>query len=226
MVNDDLLANTKGLLSNRASTVFDDTWYFDRLNTAYGWLATFDDKTGGRKRSIRFAEFYDQITRVLPALPSTNFVANSPNVFSILSLWDTTNARRIRRKSATFIANRNPAEEGSILNWAPSGSDESGTRTAGYRVWKKPDVTTTVIENVYLIPETLAASASIGPVIPAAWHDAIYLKAAAYAALLMGLKSEAADFHSAAVTVTRDLRLSADDSFAYGPRRFSVMERI
>ncbi len=225
MTNNDLLEQTKELLSNRTSTTFDDAWYFDRINSAYKWLGTFDDMLPtGRKRSIRFSEFFDQITRTLSASPTTNFVANSANVFSLISLWDSTNSRRIRRKSARFIVRRDPADEGNILNWAPGGSDESGTRVAGYRIWKKPDASTTVIESVYLVPETLAASSSIGPVIPDVWHDAIYLQAAAYGAFLMGLKAEAGDFRAAAVQITRDLRSYDDDAVAFGPRRFNVME--
>lgn len=225
MTTDELVDRTQQLLGNRSSTVLSDAYYLDRVNEAYQWLSTFDDRIQGRKRSIRFNELEDQISRTLAASPTTNFVANSANVFSVIALWDTTNARAIERKGSRRLARQNPALEGRILMWSPAGSNESGTRVAGYRIWKKPDVSTAIIETVYLNAEALVA-AGVGPVIPSIWHTPIYIKAAAITANLEGLPDEAAKFNAAAIQATRELRLPSDDAQSFGSRRFGVMERI
>lgn len=183
MTPDQLVTLTKQHIGNR--TGVSDTWVLDRVNSAYRRLATWQGQVmrPGRKqpqnRVLRFYELEDYRDKVVGP-GGSNFVAHAITTFSLLSLYDVTNGRKVRRTSRRSIEYRDPTDAGSALLWAPGG--QGGL--AGYYIYKTPVVATTLREYLYKYPETLVA-AGAAPVIPEQWHDCIHMGAGAEAAGLL-----------------------------------------
>lgn len=219
MTGADIVDEIQRHVGNRTSSVFDDTWFVDRMNEAYRRLATFRDPQS--RRVVRFPQFYDRKkSRTLAAAPSDNFVANQAGVYSVLAIWDLTNARKVSRRSQRYMMSLDRTQTGTILYWCPYGQGN----VAGYLIWKLNTLETQIDEFVYNYPETLA-NGGIEPVIDVAWHEAIHLIGGSLAAGLQGIRDKEQLLMSNAVSFIRTHVTPMEEVQSGGGRRLSVMTR-
>lgn len=217
MTGAQLVTEIKRHVGNRASTEFDTTWFVERLNEAYQRLAVFRDPETGRV--LRFPQFFDRKkARVIAAAPADNFVANQANVYAMLGIWNVTDGREVKRKSQRALLRRDPADAGPILHWAPYGQGNA----AGYLIWKKPTVNTTIDEFVYNYPETLANNAT-APIIDADWHECIHLIGGSLAAGLMDMYDKQSQLAARALAFVRSHPTPGEEVQSGGGRYLRVM---
>jgi hypothetical protein len=219
MTGAELITQVKQLLVNRTSATLDTTWYLARVNAGYRRLATWAERRpdGSTIRQVRFPQLYDVINRTIASGLGSNFIANSTGVYSVISLWDATNTRRIVRKPLRRLQTIDPTDTGYIRIWAPGG--DGGV--AGYFIWALPETNTSVDQYVYTYPETLANDAT-APVIDEAWHEAIELLAAADAARQLAIPEAKAEFMQEARDFIGSQVLPSEVHGSGGPHWFTV----
>lgn len=224
MDRDALVVQTKRHTGNRSSSgtlTVDDTWYADRVNEAYRWVATFQGhvtRPGSERsqfRSLRFYELQDELSNTIASASSTNFVEYQTGVFTLIALYDMTNDRYVPRRSERHLMKRNRTETGAApLIWAPAGDGN----VAGYKVWPIPTSDTSVIEYARMYPTDLGASDS--PVIPEAWHPLIHIKAGSLACDLLKMYDDADRLERKALEFIASRKTPVEEAMAAGGARW------
>lgn len=227
----DLKTRVKQVLGNRthstSSITVDDTWYGERVNSAYRAVCTFQGlvtRPGARQpqfRILRFFELENRTSRTLTTVLTSNFVTPSMGVAVayMQDIWDVTNARGMRRVSRREILGLNPNQDGTPRNWCPAGS--AGVN--GYYINPRPQTSTyniTVYEYTYNYPTALTSVAT--PIIPDEWHPCIWMKAAEEGAALLGLDVTEGEMRGAFKDYIAERKSPAEDSAfsgLAGPRR-------
>lgn len=176
---EDLLALTKQAVGGRTGGLLTDAWYGDRINSGYARLATFQGPVQApgmsqpQMRVVRFFELYQNDDRTISTGLTTNFIvpiATADRIVALDNIYDLTNERELRRKARRYMNRRNPAATGTPREWAPGGDNGPG-----YYIYPIPGTSGDVVsvrETTYQYPDELTAGET--PVIPAAWHAAIW----------------------------------------------------
>lgn len=211
----------KQVLGNRTSTNVSDTWYGDRVNSAYSRLCTFQGMvsrpgiTQPQFRILRFFELERRDTRTLSAA-TTNFVTpTATDTCVVLDVYDRTHDRGLKRTSTREMRRLDPDATGTPRYWRPAGN----AGTIGYEVYPYVAASADAIdvyEHTYTYPVALA-SATDTPVIPAAWHPAIWMGAAAEAAELLDVPEKAQEMEARFIGFISE-RKSPREEAAYSGR--------
>lgn len=222
---EELVALAKQAMGGRNTGLMTDAWYGDRINAGYARLATFQGPVQApgmsqpQMRVLRFFELYFTDDRTITSGLSTNLitpVATADKVVCVDNVYDLTNDVHLRRKSRRYIDRRNPQGTGRPREWAPGG--DGG---AGYYVYPIPGDASdeiSVRETTYQYPDELTAGET--PVIPAAWHTAIWLAAAAEAALLIDWPEKENEMENRFMRFIAERRSPVEESGAGGGRRY------
>lgn len=228
MTLSEIRALVKQACGNRTSTTITATlggWYDDRINEAYRRVCTFQgpvNRPGTDKqerRVLRFYELYDEASPVTYATGlSTNFITpQNTSVAFMQDLWDNTNDVWLERISERAMRRRKPTETGIPLEWTPDGR----AGALGYRIYPIPSVAAeqiAVIEYSYSYPTAMALDAT-APVIPAAWHMAIYYAAVSEAAELMNWTERKTEFENKFIGFIAEHRSPKEENARAGGRR-------
>lgn len=190
----------KQAVGGRSSATITNGWYDQRIHNGYVRLCTFQGPVSrpGRAqpqfRVLRFFELEERTARSLTTSLTTNFVTaqapasgNIPMVVS--SLYDRTNNISLRRPSRRDVLRLDPDATGRPTRWLPAG--QGGV--VGYFLDKIPVVASDnidVYEYTYCYPVEMATDGTY-PLIPPAWHEAIWLAAAVETAALLDMPEKA-----------------------------------
>ena len=221
---EDLIALTKQALGGRNTGLMNDAWYGDRVNSAYSRLCTFQGPVSApglsqNNRVIRFFELYDTDSRTISSGLASNFItpiAGADKVVFVDNVFDTTGERQLARKSIRWMMQRDPTHPGEPRSWTPGGQGNPG-----YFIHPIPGVAgdeVTVQERTYQYPDALSAGES--PVIPSAWHAAIWRAAAAEAASLIDWPEKANEMETMFMRFLAERRSPVEESGAAGGRRY------
>lgn len=224
---DDLIALTKQALGNRTTGLYTDAWYIARVESAYSRLCTFQGVVmapGMRRprfRALRFFELYVDTDADIDAPLAHNFItpSTSGSVVYVDNIYDLTNDRSLHRKAIRYMHTQNPDTNGTPREWSPGGRGG----VTGYYLYPVPTGATdtydiSVRERTYEYPAALALGSTV-PVIPAAWHKAIWLGAAAEGATLADWPEKAAEMEQLFMTFISERRSPVEESGAAGGRR-------
>jgi len=220
---DALVALTKQALGGRNSGLMNDAWYVDRVNAAYGRICTFQGQvqTPGMSqpqfRVLRFFELYVDADRTI-SISTHNFVSpTTARTVYVDNVYSLTDDRRLIRKSARWMNKRNPDEGGVPRFWTPMGRGG----VSGYYIHPRPLVSgdeISVRERVYQYPDALSTGAA-APVIPNAWHGAIWRAAAAEAAALIDWPEKETEMENSFMLFISRRRSPIEEAGAAGGRR-------
>jgi hypothetical protein len=226
----ELIALTKQALGGRATGLLNDAWYTSRINSAYARLTTFQGMVqapGMRKpqhRAVRFFELYEDDDRDITAaiVTTSNFItptATSAQVVYVDNVYDLDNDRPLARKSVRHLNRRNPQETGTPQIWCPGGKGATG-----YYIYPIPSTSSEEIavrERTYQYPAVLTGADV--PVIPAAWHTAIWYAAVAEGAALLDWVEKAEEYEGKFIQFIAERRSPVEESGGAGGRRhFSI----
>lgn len=200
----ELRTRAKQLLGNRTSitgTVIDDAWYDERVMDGYRQLCTFQGpvQLSARQRpamrTLRFFELEERTAATLSVALTSNFVTpTASNVYIVDDIYDRTNNRGLDMMSERERRHCDPDATGKPRRWRPGGA--GGVQ--GYYIDQRPGAAADeidVYEMTYQYPADLVDDADT-PVIPAVWHPAIYLLAAAAGADLLDMPARAQELKS------------------------------
>jgi hypothetical protein len=223
-----LLALTKQALGGRTGGLMTDSWYIDRINMAYARVASFQGLVmapGMRRpqfRVLRFFELYREDDRTIRTTDVTdsNFItpAFAKPVVYVDSVFDLTNDRMLRRKAIRHMNRLNPAQAGQPTQWCPTGRNAA----SGYLVHPVPAVAADEVlvrEKTYRYPDALTSALDDTPIIPSAWHAAIWRAAAAEAAELADWPEKAAEMEQKFMSFLAERRSPVEEAGAAGGRR-------
>ena len=223
---DDLLALTKQALGGRSTGLMTDTWYQGRINAGYSRLCTFQGPvlapgaSESQRRVVRFNELYETDTHTIAPGLSSNFITpvhSAHTVFYVDNVYDITYDRRMRRKAIRYMKSRPRTTTGAPRMWAPAG--DAGV--VGYYVWPLPSTTAhDVEETVYVFPEALATGGANDPIIPASWHDAIWMAAAQKAASIIDWPEKAQEMEQMFMSFIATNRSPVEEAGGAGGRRW------
>lgn len=219
-----LIALTKQALGGRDTGLMDDPWYTERINSAYARLCTFQGQVlspGMRQpqfRVIRFFELYRDDDRTIASSGTTNFITptTSEEVVYVDSVYDLTNDRPLKVRASRWMKDRNPDSLGIPRQWVPGGRQG----VTGYYVFPRPSTSSdeiSVRETTYVYPDELSGAEV--PVIPKAWHAAIWPAAAAEAALLIDWPEKESEMEARFMKFLAERRSPVEESGAAGGRR-------
>lgn len=219
------IALTKQALGGRTGGLLTDAWYTARVNSGYARVTTFQGLVlapGMRRprfRALRFFELYSDDDATISTGLTHNFItpaATAAQVVYVDNVYDLTNNRPVRRKALRYLHSLNPDNLGTPRCWAPGGRD-----SVGYYINPVPGVAgdiITVREHTYQYPVTLSVGTNV-PVIPAPWHRAIWLAAAAEGADLLDWPEKAAEMEQKFMMFIANKRSPVEESGAAGGRR-------
>jgi hypothetical protein len=171
---------------------------------------------------VRFFELYQDDDRTLTTslFTASNFVVPIftaiASVVYVDSIYNLTDNTPLRRKSIRYLNSRDPQATGTPQMWCPSGSG-----SGGYYIHPIPSTTAeqiSVRERVYQYPTVLTGSAA--PVIPAAWHAAIWMAAAAEGASLIEWPEKATEMEQRFMAFIAERRSPVEEAGAAGGRRY------
>jgi hypothetical protein len=172
-------------------------------------------------RVLRFFELYANDDRTLTTglVASGNFItptASADKIVTIENIYDLTNDVFLRRKGMRWMDRQNPQRTGTPRNWVPGGDT-----TPGYYILPIPSSSNeeiSVRERTYQYPTLLASAMT--PVIPAAWHAAIWKAAAAEAASIIDWPEKEQEMESAFMRFIAERRSPVEEAGAGGGRRY------
>ncbi len=223
LTRDELVALAKQALGGRSGGLMTDAWYIDRVNAAYARICTFQGPVtapGARlpqNRVLRFFELYPLDSRTHSSGLMNNFITptlGADKVVTVDDLYDTTNDKTIRRNSIRWMNRRNPDETGTLIrSWTPGGDD-----APGYFIHPLPTAAVTVRERTYGYPDALTTD--VAPVIPSAWHQAIWMAAAAEGALLIDWPEKEQEMEQRFINFIAQHRSPVEESGGAGGRRW------
>ena len=222
----ELVTLTKQALGNRTGGALTDSWYVDRVNSAYSRLSTFQGLVmapGMRRprfRVLRFFELYNDDDRTIATsdVTSSNFITptTTKSIVYVDNVYNLTDDRQLQRKSIRYMNSQNPQQTGTPLRWAPGGM-----AAPGYYVHPIPSTSAheiSVRERTYQFPDEMDDDSDI-PVIPAAWHAAIWMAAAAEGASLIDWPEKSAEMEQKFMAFIAERRSPVEESGAAGGRR-------
>jgi hypothetical protein len=135
-------------------------------------------------------------------------------VVSVEDLYDITNDKTIQRRSRNYLNRRNPDETGSLIrSWSPGGHN-----SVGYFIHPVPTAAVTVREKTYNYPAALTTN--VAPVIPSAWHQIIWVAAAAEGATLIDWPEKSQELEAYFMNHIAQHRSPVEESGGAGGRRY------
>jgi hypothetical protein len=229
LTRDELVALTKQALANQTGGLMDDAWYRARVNAALSRVCTFQGLVtapGVRRpqfRTLRFFELYNDNDQTLAfgdytGPPTTNYTvpATSNPIVYVDNVYNLTDDKQLERKSIRYLNSLNPEQTGKPLRWAPGGKG-----AVGYYIHPIPSVAAeniSVRERTYEYPPELTTD--VAPIIPAAWHKAIWLAAAAEGASLIDWPEKEAEMEQRFMAFIAERRSPVEEAGAAGGRRW------
>jgi hypothetical protein len=203
-----------------------DVWYTERINSGYSRVTTFQGVVmapGMRRpqfRALRFYELYFDDDRAITTedVTSSNFItpkATPAQVFYVDNVYDLTNDRPLRRRAIRYMNRLNPQTTAIPRVWCPAGKE-----TAGYYIHPIPGDSTdeiSVRERTYQYPVPLSGTKT--PVIPPAWHAAIWMAAASEGAALIDWPEKAGEMEQMFMKFIAERKSPVEAAGAAGGRR-------
>ena len=145
-------------------------------------------------RILRFFELEQRSARAISAGTSNFITPTASNVCVVTDIYDRTNDRGLKRVNTREMRRYDPDATGVPRYWRPAG--DAGT--IGYEVSPYPAAASSAIdvyEYTYNYPASLV-NATDSPVIPAAWHPAIWMAAAAEAAEILDIPEKSQEMEA------------------------------
>ncbi len=228
LTSTELLALIKQSLGGRNTGLMTDAWYVARMNSAYARLCTFQgvvQAPGMRRpqfRALRFFELYHDIDDSIGDGLTDNFIIAPTGLYTgsvvyVDNVYDLTNDRPLQRKSIRYMNTRNPDDLGLPRIWSPAGTGQQ----VGFYVHPRPGVPAEVIgirNRTYNYPPLLSSGGQ-DPIIPGAWHKAIWLASVAEGAQVIDWPEKALEYEQLFMQFIAERRSPVEESGAAGGRR-------